>query len=771
MSVKERILCRVCLSQQLIEVLDFGNTALANSYPISQDVVEDTYPLKVNLCNNCGAFQLSHSVDSNTLFKNYLYESSTSESLRNYFEEYAEDVFKRCPLSKGDLVVDIGCILPNNYVQTNKDFVETENIKKGDFVLTHDGTYKKVLKAFKKKVNKNCFKIYLKGLNIPIEVTNNHPILTDYGWRKAENLDKNDLIFTLDRFPFINHAKLKLTDYLDKEYFSIKNAKITPKTNGLKNLLPVEIDLNDDFFRVLGYYIGEGSSNGGLGILFTFNSNESEKFLFVKKYFETVFNIPCRLKTIRESTVSVVINSRLLEKIFKKLCGDGAKNKKIPNLLRRDKTTISFLKALWFIDGHFNKNGVYVYSTTSKKLAIQLSSLLSNCNINCSIQKVKNDRGFSVLDGFIYRLSIFDKLSLSNFKNLLKKENISFNLINYNLKKITKIEKFAYNGFVYNLEVDKNNNYISNRAIVHNSNDGILLKPFKDLGCEVLGVEPAENLAKVSVEKGISTVNDFFTSDTALDILNAYNRRPKLITCNNCFAHVDNLRPIMEGVKLLLDETGFFIFENAYWKDTVENMFFDQVYHEHFYYHTLASLCYMFSHQDMLLYDVERTTSQGGSIRCFVKNKKGMAKSKVYQMVEEEESSGLYETKTYEKLNSKIRDLGKKLSDLINEHRLEGHGICAYGAPAKFTTFSKALGLTNKEIDFVVEDARLKQGRFTPDTKIPIVGPEEFYKVKPEVCIITAWNFADSIIEKHQKYLDEGGTFIVPFPTLKIIKK
>jgi SAM-dependent methyltransferase len=299
------------------------------------------------------------------------------------------------------------------------------------------------------------------------------------------------------------------------------------------------------------------------------------------------------------------------------------------------------------------------------------------------------------------------------------------------------------------------------------SNDSIGLKPFKALGCKVVGVEPAKNIVDKQFGSGIPIYNDFFDERSAFLIGVSYGKA-QVITCNNCFAHVSDLNPIIQGVKVLLDVGGVFIFENAYLLDTIRGLYFDQVYHEHVYYHSLKPLVKFFHANNMEIFDVQRNGNQGGSIRCFVRRGVGPVPKVVYDLIKEEEEAGLYEAATYQSFIERLYQARAELIGTLRDFQDCGMNVCAYGAPAKFTTFAQVFGIDKSLVEFVVEDAKLKIGRLTPGTHLPIVQCSELYKEKaPKVCLITAWNFAESIIEKHHKYLEDGNIFVVPLPEVK----
>jgi SAM-dependent methyltransferase len=293
------------------------------------------------------------------------------------------------------------------------------------------------------------------------------------------------------------------------------------------------------------------------------------------------------------------------------------------------------------------------------------------------------------------------------------------------------------------------------------SNDGILLKPFQKLGCKVFGIEPAEAIAAKACADGIPTLATFFDKKMAKIMCDTFGTFD-VVTANNVFAHIDDLHDVIEGVKLLLSDDGVFVFENAYLLDTIQNLYFDQVYAEHLYYHSLKPLSWLFYQHKMQIVDVERNAIQGGTIRVFVKKSPCfLDKKKGWLTALFDEEQLLYDLKTYDCLKKQLVGLKTDLHKMLECYR--NKVVCAYGAPAKFTTFCKVMELDGNKISFVIDDAPLKQGRYTPGTHIPIRPRESL--AYADICLITAWNFAQSIIDNNTSY---KGKWIIPMPKVKL---
>ena len=301
------------------------------------------------------------------------------------------------------------------------------------------------------------------------------------------------------------------------------------------------------------------------------------------------------------------------------------------------------------------------------------------------------------------------------------------------------------------------------------SNDGILLKEFLRLGLiNLYGVEPASNIAERSKGFGVKIINTFFNEETAKDIREK-NGKMNVICANNVFAHVAEIDSMTNGVLELLTNDGVFVFENAYLLDTIKGLYFDQVYHEHLQYYGIKPLVKYLNKYGLEIFSIQRVSTQGGSFRIFTKrqgNKSIPIESSVYEFVSSEESFGLYDDQTYVEFDKKIKDLSDTIQDILKETIGNNKTICCYGCPAKFTLFSKVFKLDNSIIKYVVEDSPLKQGRYSPGLKIPIVSKKFFQENPTDFCIVSAWNMAESIIKNNKDY---KGKFIIPMPSVKIL--
>jgi len=291
------------------------------------------------------------------------------------------------------------------------------------------------------------------------------------------------------------------------------------------------------------------------------------------------------------------------------------------------------------------------------------------------------------------------------------------------------------------LKLNKKKSYI----IDIGSNDGVALKPFLDLGFKkVLGIEPAKNLAKLANKNKIKTFNGFLEKKN----LKKIKKNADLILASNVFAHSDKLKEMAECMLSLLSKKGTIIIEVQYLMNTLKDLTFDNIYHEHYNYWSLTSLINFFNQFDAKIYKSERVDTHGGSIRVYIKkDKKVKIDASVKKMLQEEDSFGIKKYETYKKFGEKVYEIRENVLLNIKKLKSQNKKIIGFGAPAKATTALNFFGIKD-EIDFVVEDNRLKHKKFIPGVKIPIKSKSEI-KNKDNILLVLAWNFYESIKENN----------------------
>lgn len=302
------------------------------------------------------------------------------------------------------------------------------------------------------------------------------------------------------------------------------------------------------------------------------------------------------------------------------------------------------------------------------------------------------------------------------------------------------------------------------------SNDGILLKPFKKIGARVLGIEPAKHIAKVAKKAGIETISEFFSKNLVKRIVKEKGKA-KIVTATNVFAHIDDLDEVINGLLELLSEDGVFIMEAPYLIDFIEKRYFDLVYHEHLSYWAIDPLITLFKRFNMKVFDIRKVSTHGGTIRVFVakQNSPYKIEKNVWNFLKLEKHIRLADITTYLEYAKRVEENRVKLLALLTKLKSENKKIAGYGAPAKGNTLLNYFGIGPEILDFIVDDSYWKQGLYSPGKRIPVVSSKKLYEEKVDYLLILAWNFADSIIKMHNKFKENGGSFIIPVPNPKII--
>ncbi len=297
--------------------------------------------------------------------------------------------------------------------------------------------------------------------------------------------------------------------------------------------------------------------------------------------------------------------------------------------------------------------------------------------------------------------------------------------------------------FIKDFKLKKNKSYI----IDVGSNDGVALKPFKDLGFKrILGIEPAKNLSKLANQNKIKTFNGFLEKKN----LRKIKKNADIILASNVFAHSDKLKEMAECMFKLLSEKGTIIIEIQYLLNTLKDLTFDNIYHEHYNYWSLTSLVNFFNQFNAKIFRSEKIDTHGGSLRIYVsKNKKIKIENNVKNLIKDEEKFGIKNFKTYQDFGNKVYKIRDNVIKNIKKLKKENKKIIGYGSPAKATTALNFFGISN-EIDFVVEDNKLKHGKFIPGVKIPIKDKSKVNE-KNSAILVLAWNFFKEIKESNKE--------------------
>lgn len=304
-------------------------------------------------------------------------------------------------------------------------------------------------------------------------------------------------------------------------------------------------------------------------------------------------------------------------------------------------------------------------------------------------------------------------------------------------------------------------------AVDIGSNDGTLLSYYKEYGVKILGIDPS-SVADIAIKNGIPTIKDFFSEKLA-EYLTNKNGKARIITATNVFAHVDKLDSFVNGVSKLLSDDGVFITESHYLLDMITKMQYDSIYHEHLRYYSLKPLIRLFERFGMEVFDAERISTHGGSIRVYACHKNAYKKSKnIAGITKIEEKEGLYKKETLNAYGKKVFDNKLKLQEILIGLKEKNKSIAGIGAPAKGNTLLNYCNITSNIIDFIAETSNLKIGKFTPGMHIPVVDESKLLKDQPDYALLLSWNIKDILIPKLKK-AGYTGKFIIPNPVPQIV--
>ena len=304
------------------------------------------------------------------------------------------------------------------------------------------------------------------------------------------------------------------------------------------------------------------------------------------------------------------------------------------------------------------------------------------------------------------------------------------------------------------------------------SNDGYLLQNFIGKNIPVMGIEPAQNIAKESIKKNIPTLTNFFDSQLAKNLVSE-NKTADLIIGNNVFAHIPCLNDFIIGLKILLKPTGIITLEFPHLLQLMKNNQFDTIYHEHFSYFSLITVKKILEHHGLKIFDVEELTTHGGSLRLFITHFNNDQVNETLEsnlVIEEEKKFGLTQIDTYEQFLKNIIKIKTSLTNFIENAKKDSKHIICYGAPAKGNTLLNYCGLSKNQIDYTVDKNPSKQNLFLPGTHIPIFSPDKIKETKPDFILILPWNLQEEILNELEYVKSWGCKFIIPIPEVKVLQ-
>jgi SAM-dependent methyltransferase len=319
--------------------------------------------------------------------------------------------------------------------------------------------------------------------------------------------------------------------------------------------------------------------------------------------------------------------------------------------------------------------------------------------------------------------------------------------------------------------VDQHGPFKKRFVIDVGSNDGTLLRGFKERGFKVLGIDPATEIAKKATENGIKTIADLMTSKNAKKIVEKYDKAD-LVTAFNVFAHADEMRDLLKGIAITLDKNGLFVFEVSYLKDIIDKMLIGTIFHEHLCNHSLTPLLQFLDTEGLEIIHVEHVSIQGGSIIGFAQHKDGPRKLKpsVAKILKDEKDYKLHSIETMKHFISRFNSMKQQVHKIISNIKSSHGTIAGYGAarsgPMLIAQFELA-----QYIDEIYDDHPQKVGLYSPGDSFLVKPTSNMITTFPQLTIILAWIHAKKIVQKHINYLEQGGVFLTLSPEVQLITK
>lgn len=302
------------------------------------------------------------------------------------------------------------------------------------------------------------------------------------------------------------------------------------------------------------------------------------------------------------------------------------------------------------------------------------------------------------------------------------------------------------------------------------SNDGIMLQNFANAGIRHLGIEPSANVAEVASKKGIRTVCRFFDEDLAHEIVAEQGQADAFLGAN-VMCHIPYLHSVVAGIAILLKPKGVVLFEDPYLGDIVEKTSYDQIYDEHAFYFSLASVSYLFEQHGLQVVDVQPQNVHGGSMRYIIAHRGAYRVSEaVYAQREKENTLGLQRAETFERLRRNIEHSRENLMALLHTLQQQGKRVVGYAATSKSTTVTNYCGISPELVEFISDTTPIKQGKYSPGAHIPVRPYEDFKARYPDYALLFGWNHAEEIMAKEQAFKIAGGKWIVYVPQVQVIE-
>tara|TARA_B100000795_G_scaffold263867_1_gene243607 strand:+ start:2126 stop:3316 length:1191 start_codon:yes stop_codon:yes gene_type:complete len=300
-------------------------------------------------------------------------------------------------------------------------------------------------------------------------------------------------------------------------------------------------------------------------------------------------------------------------------------------------------------------------------------------------------------------------------------------------------------------------NYLNteSKIIEIGSNDGTLLKNFLDNEKNILGIEPSKNVADKAISNGVPTLNKFFNTNNISNLKN-FLGKTDMILASNCICHIPDLDNLIQGIDLLLDKNGTFIFEEPYLGSMIEKTSYDQIYDEHIYMFSVSSVQKIFKRYDFELIDVMPQITHGGSMRYIVKRAgNNIISSQMNKILENEKNKKIDTIESCLEFKNNCEKSKENIIQKLYKLKNDNKKICGYAATSKSTTVLNYCQINSKTIDYICDTTSEKIGKYSPGMHIPIVNMDFFHKNLPDAAYLFGWNHKDEIFKKEHSFSGE----------------
>jgi SAM-dependent methyltransferase len=302
------------------------------------------------------------------------------------------------------------------------------------------------------------------------------------------------------------------------------------------------------------------------------------------------------------------------------------------------------------------------------------------------------------------------------------------------------------------------------------ANDGYLLQYVKDKNIPCYGIEPTNSTAKAAREKGIEIIEDFFGINVAVN-LEKQGRQADLIVANNVLAHVPDINDFVRGFSELLKPNGVATFEFPHVLNLIKNNQFDTIYHEHYSYLSLTSVCNIFKFNGLSVFDVEQISTHGGSLRIYAQRsdfESHKVSESVIDLQKEEDEAGISSIKLYQGFQEKVEDIKLKFLSFLIKAKYDKLSVVGYGAAAKGNTLMNFSGVRSDLLTYVIDKSSAKQDKFMPGSRVPIMNEAQLKKDRPDYIVIFPWNIQNEIMDQLAYIKEWGGKFVIFIPSMQV---